>query len=83
MADKKEELLKMLNKALLFEEAGMVILGGSYRTFVEKDRVSNLKASQKEKLIRILNYLIKDSEKHGKLLRGLIDRISRERENAS
>ena len=83
MADKKEELLKMLNKALLFEESGIVILGSSYRTFVETDQTSHLKGSQKEKLIRILNHLIKDSEKHGKLLQDLIRRISREKRNAS
>jgi len=83
MADKKEELFKMLNKALFLEEAGMVILGSTYRSFVEKGQVANLKASQKERLIGILNQLIKDSEKHGKLLRGLIGRISREKRNAS
>ncbi len=83
MAGKSEELLKMLNKAMLFEESAIVILGSTYRTFVEQDKVSGLKNARKERVIKILNYLVKDSEKHGKLLRGLIDRISQERQNAS
>ncbi|NOX96562.1 MAG: hypothetical protein GXO98_00560 [Nitrospirae bacterium] len=70
-----EDILKMLTKAALFEESAIVILGNTYRTFVEEDKVSGLKPSQKERVIKILDYLIKDSEKHGRLLRNLADQV--------
>ena len=78
MVDRNEDLLKMLNKAALFEESGVVILGNIYRTFVEEDKVSGLKVAEKERVIKILNELVEGAGKHGNLLRGLIDQISRE-----
>lgn len=83
MVDRNEDLLKMLNKAVLFEESAIVVLGSTYRIFVEEDKVSGLKAAQKKRVIEILNYLVKDSEKHGRLLRSLIGRVSQEGRNAS
>ncbi|MCD5401577.1 hypothetical protein LR013_03175 [candidate division NPL-UPA2 bacterium] len=83
MVDRNEALLKMLNKAMLFEESAIVILGSTYCTFVEEDKVAGLKAAQKKRVIGILDYLIKDSEKHGNLLRGLIGRISQKERDAS
>lgn len=83
MTGKSDDLAKMLNKALLFEESAIVVLGNTYRTFVEENKVSGLKAAQKEQIVKILNYLVEDSEKHGRILRGLIARISGEEQDAS
>ena len=81
--DRKEDLLKMLNKAVLFEESFTVIFGTTYCTFIEGNKVAGLTAAQKQKAIKILNRLIEDSKRHGKLLRDLIKRISPEGQNAS
>ena len=83
MTGKSDDLAKMLNKALLFEKSAIVVLGNTYRTFVEENKVSGLKAAQKEQIVKILNYLVEDSEKHGRILRGLIARISGEEQDAS
>lgn len=83
MVDRNENLLKMLNRAALFEESGIVILGSTYRAFAQEGKISGLTAFQKERVIKILNHLIEGSEKHGKLLRGLIRRISQEGRDAS
>lgn len=76
MADNKQELLKKLKKAALFEEAGIIILASTYHTFLEKEKVPHLKNVRKKKISEMLDRLIKDSKRHGKMFRDLIAHLS-------
>lgn len=76
MADNKQELLKKLKKAALFEETGIIILASTYHTFLEKKKVPHLKNVRKKKISEMLDRLIKDSKRHGKMFRDLIAHLS-------